>query len=145
VAPTASAERILADSEKVVSYKEFSEAFEGAISGWIRVVDTRKDAVVLAAPVRATETEKAQWPGKSVSVRSHEDPWTRQRVSGILVDPRVFKRTRFDEQRRESRKRLVGNLMREFAEESSRRILEVIDTEIPLPEPEDLQILYDPV
>jgi hypothetical protein len=144
-APTASSERIRTiDSiggETVVSYKEYTEPFSGVISGWVKVMDTGKDAVVLSAPVRSTASETGQWMGNAVSVISQTDPWTRERKNMVVLDSKMLKRTRVDEQRREARKRLMGNLIRKFAEEASTRLLDVVDTELPLPDPEDLPIL----
>ena len=144
MAPTASSERIRTTgqfgSETVVSYKGYSEPFNGVISGWVKVVDAGKDAMVLAAPIRATATETGQWMGNAVTVVNREDPWTRERTGGVVVDPGMLKRTRVDEQRRAARKRLVENLIRKFVDEASRMMLDVVDTELPLPEPEALEI-----
>ena len=52
----------------------------------------------------------------------------------------MLKRTRVDEQRREARKRVVKNLIRKSADEASRMMLEVVDTELPLTEPETRKI-----
>lgn len=144
MAPTASSERIRTTgqlgSETVVSYKDYSEPFNGVISGWVKVVDVGKDATVLAAPVRATATETGQWMGNAVTVMSREDPWTRERTGGVVVTPGMLKRKDVDEQRRVARKRLVENLIRKFVEEASRMMLDVVDTELPLPQPERLEI-----
>ena len=144
MAPTASSDRIRTidrfGSETVVSYKEYNEPFSGVISGWVRLVDVGKDAAVLVAPIRANATETGQWMGNSVTVVTREDPWTRERMGGVVVDPGMLKRTRVDEQRRAARKRVVENLIRKFTEEASRMMLEVVDTELPLPEPETLEM-----
>jgi hypothetical protein len=144
MAPTASSERIRTTgqfgSETLVSYKEYSEPFNGVISGWVKVVDVGKDATVLAVPVRATATETGQWMGNAVTIMSRSDPWTMERTGGVVVTPGMLKRTDVDEQRRAARKRLVENLIRKFVEEASRMMLEVVDTELPLPEPETLEI-----
>jgi len=144
MAPTASPDRIRTTgqlgSETIVSYKEYNEPFNGAISGWVKVVDVGKDAAVLAAPVRVTATEKGQWIGNAVSVISRDDPWTGERAGGVVVTPGMLKRTRVDEQRQEARKRLIEILIRKFVETTSERVLAVVDTELPLPEPEILEI-----
>jgi len=144
MAPTASSERVRTTgqlgSETIVSYKEYNEPFNGVISGWVRVVDVGKDDAVLATPVRATATEKGQWMGNPVTVVTREEPWTGERTGGVAVTPGMLKRTRVDEQRREARKRLIGSLIRKFVEATSDMVLAVVDTELPLPEPETLEI-----
>jgi hypothetical protein len=144
MAPTASSERIRTasqfGSETIVSYKGYSEPFNGVISGWVKVVDVGKDAMALAAPIRATATETGEWMGNAVTVVTHEDPWTRQRTGGVVLDPGILNRAHVDEQRRAARKRLVETLIRKFVEEASRMMLDVVDSELPLPEPETLEI-----
>jgi tetratricopeptide (TPR) repeat protein len=144
MAPTASSERVRTTgqfgSETIVSYKEYNEPFNGEISGRVRVVDVGKDTAVLAAPVRARAIEQGQWMGNAVSVISREDPWTGERAGGVVVSPGMLKRTRVDEQRREARTRLIESLIRKFVETTSDMVLAVVDTELPLPEPETLEI-----
>jgi hypothetical protein len=123
-----------------VSYKEYNEPFNGVISGWVRLLDTGKETAVLVAPIRATATETGQWMGNAVTVVTRQDPWMRERVGGVVIDPGMVKRTRVEEQRRAARKNVTENLLRKFSDQASRMLLEVVDTELPLPEPETLKI-----
>jgi hypothetical protein len=52
----------------------------------------------------------------------------------------MLNRTRVDEQRRAARRRVVENLIRKLADQASKMILEIVDTELPVPEPESIHM-----
>jgi len=120
--------------ETVATYQQYVEVLSGTLSGWVTVTDQRSGGAGVQLPVRVTGEALSRWRGNTVSSSGPGG----QRTTGVKIGGTEGGRAQADDARRQARSHLNERLVQDFADETARLVLSVVDAEPAVPDPTEL-------